>query len=762
MSGAAEAGKPVCRLSVRALVEFTWHESDLGFAGLSRLREGTQAHRARQREGERDGAWRSEVPLSCTYEAEGLTLRVSGRADAIVAGEPPLVEEIKLGAPDAELMPAHRAQAAVYGHMLCLREGLPAVRLRVLYADAEGRPLRAYEEERDAPGLRAEFESLCAAAAAWERKKLERRRLRDESLRALAFPYPAWREGQKRFAAGVWQAIAGGRRLFAQAPTGIGKTMAALWPSLHALPEGKARVVFLTARNTGRRSAMDAAELLEAGGARLLACEIAARDKVCPQERRDCRPEACPMAKGFWDRLPRAAEELMGGGVFDVRRTAELAARHALCPFELSLAAAELADLVVCDYNYVYDPFVSDGRLAQGAVLLVDEAHQLASRVRDARSAEADAEGLRALRREVGRARGRKDPLWRALTGAVRALEDAALQPGFGEADFPLPDGLIRALAALPDAAGAALSDGAGQEARDAFSLGMSWRLASELPRGRVAALSGGSGRSAFAALRLMDAAPEILAVSARAAACAYFSATLGPIAAQRRILGAEEGDLALMLPSPFSPEQLRAEIAPIDVRYAARERTAPQVAAALTAFLSEKPDNALVFFPSYAFLAAVAPLLSRDETGLRLLCERQGMTEEEKRGMLDALDPADPAALLCVLGGAFSEAVDLPGDRLSAVAVVSIGMPRPDGENAARRRYYDAAGEDGWFLTGTLPGITRVVQAAGRLIRSESDRGRLLLIDERFNRRDIRALLEGTLLADALRAADERKERNG
>ncbi|MBR1407542.1 MAG: hypothetical protein IJ573_01420 [Clostridia bacterium] len=747
---------PVCRLSVRAVVETTYHESDLVPAGLSRLREGTMAHRARQARGERDEAWRSEVPLSASYAAEGMILKVSGRADAVIAGDPPTIEEIKLGAKGEALQTAHRAQAALYGHMLCERDGVPRVRLRVLYAGLQGEALEVYEEEQSAEALSAEFDRLCSAALAWERKKLERLQRRDASLTALPFPYPAFRPGQRRFAAGVWRAVEERRRLFAQAPTGIGKTMAALWPALRAAAEGKAaRVLYLTARNTGRQTAVEAARLLEEKGARLLACEIAAKDKVCPLEKRDCRPEACGRARGYYDRLPQALKELLAGGVFGKEEILDLAARHTLCPFELSLAAAQLADLVVCDYNYVYDPAVSVDALLRapgGAVLLVDEAHQLPSRVRDAYSAAADMDELRALRRQHSSSEGRKNRLYAALTLAIRALSSAAEAEEFGRDGWDPPEQLDEAMEEIAAAAAEALAAGGGGAAGDAYALGTQWTAARARFDTRWTAVSYGSAKHAGAALRLLDASPEILAVSKAVRGCAYFSATLSPADAQRRILGAEEGDLTLELPSPFSPEQLRAEIAPIDVRYAAREQSAPRVAQAILAFLRDGGGNALVFFPSYAYLSLVAPMLEEAED-LHFVRERRGMPEEEKRAMLEALSPGGgDTALLCVLGGAFSEAVDLPGDRLSCVAVVSTGIPMPDAENAAQRRYYDAAGADGWFLTMVLPGITRVIQAAGRLIRTENDRGRLLLIDSRYAQSQTRRLLEGTLIGDALK----------
>ena len=752
----ATAGRATVRVSVRQVVETTLHESDLcvGQDAMRRMREGALAHRARQAQGEaRERDYRSETALSADYEGETVRLHVTGRADALLkrADGVTVVEEIKLGEPGAPLHPAHRAQAAMYGHMLCLREGLPGVCLRVLYVDARGERAAQYEEDAPAPALAAEFDALCAPVAAWEGARLARCTVRDGTLETLPFPFAEYRAGQRRFAANVFVALRERKRLFAQAPTGIGKTMAALYPALRAMGEGHcARAVFLTARTTGRASALSAMRRLSQAGASVMTVEIAAKDKVCPQSVRDCRPEHCPMAQGFYDRLPAALAQALGAGVWDRAAVAALAAEHSVCPFELSLELAMLADVVVCDYNYVFDPMVALERLLEGgAALLVDEAHQLAPRVRDAYSAVLDMDALTALRRETGRALGRRGALYRALTEAIRALREAARAEDFETLAQP-PEPLRAAMEGVREAAGEALSQGGGRSAMDAFALAQAYLLAAGRFDERYALLCGGGEKHARVELALLCADREILAATKRARGTVYFSATLAPFDAARRMLGSEEGDACLLLPSPFDPAQLDARIAPIDIRYASREQTAPQVAAEIARHLAQHPGHTIVFFPSYAYLSRIAALL--EEAELPLLRERRGMTEDEKNALLGAFEQGAPrAVLLCVLGGAFSEGIDLPGDRLKNVIVVSTGMPQPDARLRAMQAYYDGIGEDGFFLCMTLPGMIRVIQAAGRLIRTDADTGALLLIDSRYRAPRTRALLSGTLIGDAL-----------
>ena len=744
--------KPVVRISVRAVVETTLHESDLAPAASSaqRMQEGAIAHRARQSSAQ-EREYRKEVALSADYEGEALTLHVSGRADGIFLREDgvTVIEEIKLGAPDQPLIPAHRAQAAVYGYMLlCDEPEMEAVCLRVLYVDARGGALAMYEEEPGRERLRAEFETLCAAACAWEERKLARRQARDATLENLPFPFGTYRAGQRKFAANVYVALRDRKRLFAQAPTGIGKTMAALYPALRAIGEGKcSRAVFLAARTTGRRSAMDAMDLLTGAGADAMTAEITAKDKICPREVRDCRPEHCAFAAGFYDRLPGALLEALGMQRLGRGEIAALAQRHRVCPFELSLEIAMLSDVVVCDYNYVFDPMVAMDRLMSGpggACLLVDEAHQLAPRVRDAYSAVVSLDEL-----------SRQEPALPRAARAIAAMKALAQAEDFERMTEP-PKALLEAMQRLREAAGELLAEGAGASAMDSFSLAAGYCFAAERFDERYALLTSGGEKHAAIELVLLTAAKEILESTRRAHGTVYFSATLAPFEATQKMLGSEEGDACLTLPSPFDAAQLEARIEPIDIRYASREQTAPRVAEAIAAHLKGHSGNTIVFFPSYAYMARIGELLLgqdelADETFLR---EKRGMAEEEKNALLSAFaNPGEDgrAVLLAVLGGAFSEGVDLPGEQLKNVIVVSTGLPQPDARVKAMQAYYDGIGEDGFDLCMTLPGMVRVIQAAGRLIRTDSDTGSLLLIDSRFRYSRTRALLAGTLIGDAL-----------
>ena len=505
--------------------------------------------------------------------------------------------------------------------------------------------------------------------------------------------------------------------------------------------------------NDGAKDATDALAFLQARGAKLFAVEIAAKDKLCPQERQDAGLRSAPLRKDFMIACPMP---------FRRRCPAAYGTGRASRSWRRSIGSARLSwhwswhsgrTSWSADYNYVYDPFVAiDALLTGGAALLVDEAHQLAPRVQESRSAKLSLRELTENRREAGQTLGRKSRLYRAMTDVLHALRELARTEAFasGELEKP-PEALCGAMDALMDAAGSALEDGAGQAAAQAFTLAAAWQYAASHFDERYAVLTSGGEKNAEIELFLLCAAKDILDRSKKAKGTVYFSATLAPFDAAGQMLGKMDGDACLMLPSPFLPEQLQVRWQSIDLRYAAREQSAPRVAELIQTHFEQHSGNTLVFFPSYAYLDQVCAQLGQVD-GVRMLREARGMREDEKNALLSAFQCGDErVALLCVLGGAFSEGVDLVGERLKNVIVISTGMPQPNARVRAMQRYYDALGANGFDLCMTLPGMVRVIQAAGRLIRSETDTGTLLLIDSRYGRRREREILSQTLIGQAL-----------
>ncbi|MBR3503594.1 MAG: DEAD/DEAH box helicase [Clostridia bacterium] len=746
------------RINVRALAEFRFEGGDLvsGRGAAQRMLEGTRGHRRAQERYE--PGWQSEVPIRMELERRGMPLLLHGRMDGLLAdGDDSVVEEIKTTLGDVIAMtgeeyPVHWAQAELYAAMLAARDGLRRVRVRLRYVNLTGGEAlftRDYTGER----LSEKLEDCLSPMLDWLERVCAWREISRPSMRGLGFPFDGYRPGQREMAANVYVALRDGKNLLCQAPTGIGKTAAALFPALKALGEGRiGRVFYLTARTTGRAAAQQALAMMRERGLKARCVVISAKDAACPMPERDCRPEVCPLARGYCDRRRAALNEALFMENLDEAAISTLADRHGVCPFELSLDLSENADVVLCDYNYVFDPRVKLQRFFTGrsdAALLVDEAHNLAARVRDMLSGALDARALRALRRDAGREAGRRHPLYAALTALLnemKALRDSLPGDSAGEARDGLPEALVEAAKGFVEAAGAAFDErswACGRALSDGFFAALDFLRAAASYDGRFRTLLLPEGKSGCGVrLWCADPSAHIAACLKRVHGAALFSATLSPMAYYRDVMGLDgESDALLDLPSPFPPENLLALRCPLPLRYREREASLDRLCACLRAFIGAKTGNYLVCFPSYAFMRQA---LERGGWPARTLIQTPDMDEAARRAFLDALkpDPAETTAAFIVMGGVFSEGVDLPGGRIAGAAIVGTGVPQLSLEGDTLRAIYEAAYGRGYAYAYMYPGAAKVLQAAGRVIRSETDRGAALLIDARWADADHRALI--------------------
>lgn len=720
--------KKAARISVRTMVEFVLRGEDLqtGSAVL-RMQEGTRAHRAREQHAmdTLDG-YSAEVSLALDVEIDGFPLCVIGRADGVhIDGATLIVEEIKLSYTElSQPVPVHMAQCACYAHILCQTQGWAEATLRILYADTSGKALSVFEFARSSTSLAEEFMSFARVSAAFMSREARYRELRDASLRTLQFPYGAFRAGQREMSANVYVAIRDKKRLLAQAPTGTGKTSAALFPALKALGEGKSgQLFYLTAKTTGRALALSC---LRDMNATLRVVEITAKDKLCPQPIRSCSPENCPYARGYFLRIDDAIDEALLDSFWDREAVNRIGRKHMVCPFELSLALLELADVVVCDYNYAFDPFVRIQRVtASKMTLLVDEAHNLPDRARDMLSSEVSERALRETRRAWGKSFSRKGGLYSALTSCIRQLANSPEDPV----------ALAPPMQKLCDAAGEALAKTHSPLALELFLLARGYVMCVQRLDDTYAVLCDGADKARRIRLLCLQPAPYLLETTRKMRGVVYFSATLSPLDAFKTLLGTNESDAALSLPSPFVAQHLCVLRLQVDTRYGARARTAMQVAQSLLAMIKPHPGNYLALFPSYQYLRSIRECFEALESDAFLLSEEPGMSEEERSAFLAHFLPDTKGRVLgfAVMGGAFAEGIDLPGERLSGVAVVGVGLPQLSSERDALRSYFDKTNEDGFHLAYRVPGMIRVLQAVGRVIRTDNDRGVALLMDERF-----------------------------
>lgn len=737
------------RISVRELVAFCFPPEDITpGGGVSDMLLGGAAHRAAQkkREGE------IEKSLSRVFVVDGCTIELFGRMDAFSDGDIPLVEEMKhCRHVPAAALPEHRAQAVCYAAMAALEKPCGQVRIQISYLSPEGGLLRSFDETLPADVLVARTEEWLGSYLQFARREALHRDKRDISLKNLVFPYPAYRSGQRELARQVYTAIVRKKRLFASLPTGTGKSAAVLFPALKALGEGKnGRILYLTARNTARQSPLEALRRMQAKGMHARVTVLTAKEKLCPAPAR-CHPDDCSRAKGHYLREAEAIRELLEGDLLwtdeVILQTAE--AYH-LCPFELALSLTELADVILMDLNYAFDPFAQLKRMFRvhrDMTLLIDEAHHTVDRVRESLTGEVDSSLLREHRTAIGKALGRKHPYYKALSALLHALREQT-PPNDAEEwrAETLPEGLCELVSTVQEEATLLLAQPVGVPLPDLFAI---LRIclpflyaAQRLGSGDYAILWQARGKERSLCLYCLSPAEEIARITGQQRGAVFFSATLSPLESMKQLLGGDEEDACFALPSPFPPENLRVYVRSLSTRYHRRADTAAQIAGLIVQMTESKKGNYIVFFPSYAYLRLVR--LQLDESRLPpLFVQTPQMEESDRDAFFEAFsDVSTPHLGLCVLGGLFSEGIDLPGDRLIGAMVIGIGLPTPSQKlEAVRSRYHELFG-DGFHYACRIPGMQKVLQAGGRVIRSETDRGVLVLVDDRYHQPDCRRLL--------------------
>ena len=795
---------PAFRLPVRQLVEFLLRTGSIGsrFTGFDRANEGARIHRKLQKAaGE---GYAAEVFLSGEREAAGIPFTIEGRADGIFTDEAgvTVIDEIKTTAVPADdiaedMNPCHWAQGMVYGALYGRQQGLEKLDVRLTYYQIDTDDILRFVRHFTLEELEAFLQDLLEQYAPWAQRQLAWKEQRGVSLSALDFPFPAYRPGQRALAGEVYRACTAapsksGVRLFCQAPTGIGKTMSVLFPALRAIGTGCGEKLFyLTARNTTQSAAEDAIARLRASDSRLAlrSVTLTAKEKVCLHPDAEghpaCLPELCPYANGYYDRVNTALKALLddGTGRFDRAALADAAKQFTVCPFELGLDLSEWCDVVIGDYNYLFDPVVHLKRFFDAAgdwLFLIDEAHNLPDRARAMYSAQFAKSSLTEAKRALGKG---KSSLKTALTKADKVflaarkacaqaaprigaepagdaeLTQVSLLPAEAAPDFALPqplyarDGTVflqqlpAALPAVLRAVHTPLQDWLEQNPEDPahaqllelyFALQDIARAADRYDSHFVTQLTA-RGSELELHLLCLDPAPFVDASLAAGRSAALFSATLTPPAFYRSVLGCADAR-AVALPSPFPPENLGLFCLPgISTRYRQREASVPAVADALAALAQGKTGNYLAFFPSYAYLQQVYEAFAARWPDIHTLVQQRSLDDAGRAEFLAQFVPHPAETLLgfAVMGGIFGEGVDLVGDRLIGCAIVGVGLPQVNPRQEMLRRYYEEQSGCGFDYAYRYPGMNKVLQAAGRVVRTPQDKGVVLLLDDRFAQPD-------------------------
>ena len=728
-------------VNVRTVAEFAFEGGDLAvdFSMAERMREGMEGHVALQRQ--LDPTWRTEEPQMTDLRVCDIDIRVQGRADAVRRHNGSLtVEEIKTtrrnpGFIGENEFPVHWAQAEMYAAIICRKEGFERCEVALIYYNVNGSRARL-SRNYTAVRLWELMQEYVAPYARWLMAMEAWRGRFMPSVAQLKFPFDNYRDGQRQMAANAYIAARDHKRVMIEAPTGIGKTAAALFGALKAMGEAKVSAIFyLTARTTGRRSAENALEIMRARGLSVRSVTITAKEKCCVPGDANCY--MCPYSVGYYDRRRAVLTMALDMEKLGAEEIRELAEEHQLCPFELSLDLAESADVVICDYNYVFDPRIRLSRFftrKNGCVLLVDEAHNLSERARDMLTAELSGRDIARLRRDIGK----EDPLYPALTRMLRALKADEEQED--EVLTRAPDKIVIAADELMEALTDSIPSGHPEHRRLVrLLLDATWyaRRHGEFSENESRAIIEKEGRLLRARLMCVDPSAHIDKCLKKVGSAVFFSATLTPpeFYARQLAVSEENGDALLSLASPFPPENQLTLLLRSETRYARREESLGDICRGIYAMVSAKTGNYIACFPSYAYMNMAWERFSMMYPDVVTIRQQAKMTDGQREAFIAEFVEAPRRSMLAfiALGGVFAEGVDMPGDRLSGAAIVSVGIPLICREREVIREFTDDGEGAGYDFAYTYPGFRRVQQAAGRVIRTETDRGIVLLMDERF-----------------------------
>ncbi len=740
------------RVAVRELCEFTAKAGDLDlrFTPSPTAQEGIAGHRTVA--ARRGPQYQAEVALSGVFHE----LRIRGRADGYDAALNQL-EEIKTYRGDLSSLPAnhrqlHWAQAKVYGWLLCQQLQLAEVNLALVYFNIISEQETTIQQRFTAVELQAFFEQQAGIFLQWARQELAHRDARDQGLSALKFPHADFRTGQRALAESVYKAVSTGRCLMAQAPTGIGKTIGTVFPMLKAAPTRKLdKVFFLTAKTPGRKLALDALSVIgrSAPELSLRVLEMVARDKACEYPDKACNGDSCPLAKGFYDRLPAARSEAMIKPWLDQAGVREVALGHQVCPYYLSQELARWSDVVIADYNYYFDLSGMLFGLSQfnqwRVAVLVDEAHNMVERARSMYSATLDQHSMNQVRQSA------PEPVKKALQRLNRdwnALHKEQIAPY--QAYAATPAKFLNSLNLCITAFGDYFNEhphAANGELQsfyfEAIQFGRIAELFDEHFLFDISKRELGSKSLSRLCLRNVVPAGFVRPRLTAAISAVLFSATLNPRHFYRDLLGLPDTTAWVDVESPFQRSQLDVEIVSrISTRYTHRQASLAPIVELMARQFEARPGNYLAFFSSFDYLQQVAELMERSHPDVPVWKQSRGMAEAERQVFLERFTPTSQGIGFAVLGGAFGEGIDLPGARLIGAFIATLGLAQINPVNEQLKQRMSLLFGAGYDYTYLYPGMQKVVQAAGRVIRGLDDRGVVVLIDDRFAERKIQQLL--------------------
>lgn len=740
-----------CKLSVRDLVEFVWQGGDLVSQGMSieRANLGSRIHRMLQQQGGENYA--SEVYLHLRTELDGVQFDIEGRADGIRKEEDGVtIEEIKTTAiPFTELSEplfVHSAQAFCYGHMYLMEHAdMDELTIQLTYYHIETKEIKTFPIAKTRSELAAFYKECLLGYLKWAKLSQALHMEASITLKQLQFPFASYRPGQREFAVAVYKTILAKQKLFAQAPTGIGKTISTLFPALKALGEGKVEKIFyLCAKNITASVAHDTLQLLYQQPVHFKTVSLTAKDKICFLEERNCDPKECPYAKGYYDRNKEALYALLQEADFlDKERICAKAKEHTLCPFELSLDASLYADVIVCDYNYAFDPKVYLKRFFMekgNYVFLVDEAHNLVDRAREMYSTELRKSSFLQAKRCIPAHHKALRASMHQINQVFLSLRKTCVEQQANILHQQEPFAILaQKLESFIEHMDAYLQseheEADDEQLKELYFSALNWQRIADYYDEHFVTYYALEQNDVMIRQYCMNPTNPLHQMCAMGRSTIFFSATLSPIDYYLDLLSGDENSLRLSLPSPFPGDHRELLICDaISTRYKDRTASISPLVRAIHAAVSQKQGNYIVFAPSYAYMKQIADAFCEQYANITTHIQTTGMNEEEKQAFLSQLETTTQLQVFfCVLGGMFSEGIDLKGERLIGTIIIGVGLPQISYSLDLIKEHFQEEKAMGYAYAYQFPGMNKVLQAAGRVIRSVDDYGIILLIDERF-----------------------------
>lgn len=744
-------------ISVRNLVEFILREGsiDSKFMSSKRAQEGTKAHQKLQKKNAQVfEKYHSEVYIKQRVQYENLSIVVEGRIDGIIEeGGKKLIEEIKSTNKELSLIEEdynllHWAQAKCYAYMYAEEQGLSEISVILRYFSLTTEEVKEFIKDFKKEELSEFFFGVLDKYYIWAENTLKWEGIRDSSIERTPFPFPYYRSGQRELAVAAYGTIKEGKKLFVQAPTGIGKTISTIFPTIKAMGEGKvSRIFYLTAKTITRSVAEEAFQKLQEKGLNLKVLTLTAKDKICFCPGESCSPESCPYADGHFNRVNDAIFQIITKEQYFTREIIEkYAESHRVCPFEFSLDIALWSDCIICDYNYAFDPrvylkrFFLDASSSESYGFLVDEAHNLVDRAREMFSSELVKSDFLKLKKLM---KGKAPGLYKAANSVNSYFIDLRhLCEEEGSAFLvqkKAPEDIYILIRIFMKEAEEYLTKNPNtegyEELLDLFFKCNAFINISDLYDSHYVTYVDTGDKEVKLKIFCLDPSKNLKEAMKRARGEVVFSATLTPINYFQEVLGGHEEDYRLKLPSPFPKENLKIMVSPISTRYKNRQDTYDTITDYIYSFVTMKKGNYMVFFPSYAYMKEITERFKERFNDINILVQQGEMKEEERENFLEQFkeEPTETLVGFCVLGGIFSEGIDLTGDRLIGAVVIGVGLPQICLERNIIRDYFNEEKGKGYEYSYMYPGMNKVLQAVGRVIRTEKDKGAALLIDDRF-----------------------------